>query len=53
MKLQAARMIPPIRRPQIVGVVAVLAAFILVEFVIGEHAKAPVVLSNQAQTTTR
>ena len=52
MKLQTSRMIPPIGRPQIFGIAAVLAAFILVELVVGEHSKAPVVLSNDAQTTT-
>ena len=52
MKLQTIRMIPPIRRPQIFGIAAVLAAFILVEFVVGEHSKAPVVLSNDAPITT-
>jgi hypothetical protein len=35
MNLQTSRMIPPIRRPQIFGVVAVLAVFILVEFAVG------------------
>ncbi|HEY4167001.1 MAG TPA: hypothetical protein VGM96_09495 [Reyranella sp.] len=44
-------MIPPVRRPQIFGVVAVLAVFILVEFVVGEHGRAPTVLSNEAQGT--
>jgi hypothetical protein len=44
-------MIPPIRRPQILGIVGVLAVFILVEFVVGEHGRAPTVLSNEAQST--
>ena len=43
-KPQASRL-PPIRRPQIFGIAAVLAAFILVEFVLGEHSKAPVALT--------
>ena len=52
MNLQTGRMIPPIRRPQIFGVAVVLAAFILIEFVVGGHNKVLVVLSNDAQATT-
>jgi hypothetical protein len=44
-------MIPPIRRPQVFGIVAVIAVFLLVEFVVSGHGKAPV-LSNEAQVTT-
>ena len=44
-------MIPPIRRPQIFGIVAVIAVFLLVEFVVSGHGKAPVP-SNEAQVTT-
>ncbi len=50
MNLQTSRMIPPIRRPQILGVVAVLAVFVLVEFMVGEHGRVPTVLSNEAQS---
>jgi hypothetical protein len=46
-------MIPPIRRPQIFGVAAVLVAFLLIEFVVGEHIKTPVFLSNEATTPPR
>jgi hypothetical protein len=52
MKVPAARMIPPIRRPQILGVVAVLAVFILLEFAVGEHDRLSAVLSNDLQGTT-
>ena len=45
-------MIPPIRRPQIFGIAAVIAAFLLVEFMVGEHSRAPALLSNEAQITT-
>jgi hypothetical protein len=45
-------MIPPIRRPQIFGIAVVLAAFLLIELVVGEHGKAQVVLSNDAVVTT-
>jgi hypothetical protein len=45
-------MIPPIRRPQIFGIAAILAAFLLVEFVVGEHGKTPDLPSNQAQSAT-
>jgi len=45
-------MLPPIRRPQIFGIAAVLAAFLLVEFVVAEHSKTPVLLSNEVQATT-
>ena len=50
--MQTGRMIPPIRRPQIFGIAVVLAAFLLVELVVSEHSKAPVVLSNDAVVTT-
>ena len=50
--MQTGRMIPPIRRPQIFGIAVVLAAFLLVELVVSEHGKAPVVLSNDAVVTT-
>ena len=52
MNLRTSRVIPPIRRPQIFGVAAVLAVFILAEFVVGEYGGTPTVLSNQAQNTT-
>jgi hypothetical protein len=52
MNLQTGRMLPPIRRRQVFGIAAVLAAFLLVEFVVGVHGKAPVVLSNETPTTT-
>jgi hypothetical protein len=52
MSLPTSRVIPPIGRPQIFGIVAVLAVFILVEFVVGEHGRVPTVLSNEAQSTT-
>jgi hypothetical protein len=45
-------MIPPISRPQIFGIAAVLAAFLLVEFIVGEHGRTPDLLPNQAHTTT-
>jgi hypothetical protein len=45
-------MIPPIRRPQFFGIAAVLAVFLLVEFVVGEHDKAPDLLFNRTQITT-
>jgi hypothetical protein len=47
-------MIPPIRirRPQIFGIAAVLAAFLLVEFIVGEHGRTPVLLSNDTPSTT-
>jgi hypothetical protein len=44
-------MIPPIRRPQIFGIAAVIAVFLLVEFVVGGYGKTPV-LSNEGQITT-
>jgi hypothetical protein len=53
MNRQTSRMIPPIGRPQIFGIAAVLAAFLLVEFVVGDQTTASVVLSVEAQTTTR
>lgn len=52
MNLQTSRMIPSIRRPQIFGIAAVLVAFILVEFVVGEYNKASAVLSNEAPAAT-
>ena len=52
MNLQTSRMVPPIRRPQIFGIAVVLAVFMLIEFVVGDHDKAPVVLSNDAQGPT-
>lgn len=52
MNLQTCRMLPPIRRPQIFGIAAVLAAFLLVEFVVGGHGKGLVVLSNETPVTT-
>ena len=52
MNLRTGRMLPPIGRPQILGIAAVLAAFLLVELVAGGRGKAPVVPSNEAPTTT-
>jgi hypothetical protein len=52
MNFPTSRMIPPIKRPQIFGIVAVLAVFILVELVVGEHDKATAVLSNETQSAT-
>lgn len=56
MNLQKSRMIPPIRRPQIFGIAVVLAAFVLIEFVVGDSNKVtvvvPVMLPNGAQATT-
>jgi hypothetical protein len=52
MNLLTSRMLPPIRRPQIFGIAVVLAVFILIEFVVGDHDKATVVLSNDAQSQT-
>ena len=46
MKLQSSRMIAPLKRRQIFGIAAVLAAFLLVEFMVGEHGKAPDLLPN-------
>ena len=45
-------MIPPIRRPQLFGIAVVLAAFLLVEFVVAEHGKTPDLMSSGAQGTT-
>ena len=42
-------MIPPIGRPQVFGVVVVIAVFLLVEFVVSGYGK--VSLSNEAQVT--
>jgi hypothetical protein len=44
-------MIPPIRRPQVFGIAAVIAVFLLVELVVGGYGKTPVP-SNEAQVTT-
>lgn len=52
MNFRAGRMIPPVRRPQIFGVVAVLVFFIVVEFVVGEHDKVSTLSSGEAHTTT-
>jgi hypothetical protein len=52
MNFRASRMIPPVQRPQIFGILAVLVFFILVEFAVGEHDKVSAVSSGEAQTTT-
>jgi hypothetical protein len=52
MNRRAHWMIPPIKRPQIVGIAAVLAAFLLAEFMVGElPGHSPVLLSNQTPAT--
>ena len=53
MNLRTSRMILPVRRRQIFGVVAILVAFILVELVVVGHDKLLTVSSNEAHTTTR
>ncbi|MBS0523138.1 MAG: hypothetical protein JSS04_05815 [Proteobacteria bacterium] len=45
-------MIPPIGRPQILGIAAVLAAFLLVALVVEEQDEAPAVLSDEAPIAT-
>ena len=52
MNVPTSRTIAPIGRPQVFGIAAVLVAFILVEFVVGAPNKAPVMLSNDAPSTT-
>ena len=52
MNFRTSRMIPPVRRPQIFGVLAVLVFFVLVEFVAAEHDKGPTLSSGESHTTT-
>jgi hypothetical protein len=53
MNFRTSRMIPPVQRTQVFGVLAVLVFFILIEFVVGEHSRVSNLSSGEAQTTTR